>query len=143
MTLHAPDGTPGPTWHAGLNPHGGGRFYVQVGRNHHGPLGYALGDELPLTLRRDDSRYGMQPCEEFLAVAESDPAGEALFRDRLTAGTRRSLLHRIANGRTSDDRLARAVRVFDQLHLGVDDRQTLLASLRAEAMRAGEGEEWG
>ena len=130
VTLAARDGGEGVTWHAGLNPLGGGRFYVQVGRNYHEPLGYALGDELPLKLRRDESAYGMQPCEEFLAVAESDPEGERLLRERFTPGTQRTLLHRIAAGRTSDARIERAVAVFDQLHLGVRDRATLLASLR-------------
>ena len=135
VTLYAPDGAEGPTWHAGLNPHGGGRHYVQVGRNYHEPLGYAIGDELALCLRRDESPYGMEPCEEFEAVAAGDAAGETLFRTRLTAGTQRSVLHRIASARTSDGRIARAIRIFDQLHLGEADRQTLLRSIRADAMR--------
>ena len=139
VTLFAPDGSRGPTWHAGLNPHGGGRFYVQVGRNYHEPLGYAVGDEIELELTRDESPYGMQPCEEWLAVVAEDPAGERLLIERLTPGTRRSLLHRVANGRDADARIARALRLLDQLHLGVTDRQTLLRSLRADAMRA---EEW-
>ena len=130
VTLASPDGAESVTWHAGLNPYGGGKFYVQVGRNYHEPLGYAVGDELPLALRRDTSTYGMQPCEEFVAVAESDPEGERLLRECFTAGTQRTLLHRIAAGRTSDARIERAVRVFDQLHLGVRDRATLLAVLR-------------
>lgn len=143
VTLLRADGTDGPTWHAGVNPFGGGQSYVQVGRNYHEPLGFAPGDTVRLRLRRDRSRYGMRPCEEYLAVAADDPAGEALFRAELTAGTQRSLLHRIGNGRTSEARIERAIRVFDQLHLGVSDRQTLLRSIRADAMRAGEGVEWG
>ena len=136
VTLLTPAGEDGPTWHAGLNPYGEGRFYVQVGRNYHEPLGYRVGDKLSLKLRRDTSTYGMQPCEEFAAVSESDPAGTQLFQTKLTSGTQRSLLHRIANGRTSDARIARAIRIFDQLHLGVTDRQELLRSVRADAMAA-------
>ena len=100
-TLLNADGEGSVTWHAGLNPLGGGRFYVQVGRNYHEPLGYSVGDQLPLKLIRDESNYGMQPCEEFLAVAESDPEGERLLRAHFTPGTQRTLLHRIAAGRTS------------------------------------------
>ena len=125
------------TWHAGLNPYGQGQFYVQVGRNYFEPLGYELGDILTIKIERDESQYGMQPCEEYLAVAAEDPAGVALFH-QLTGGTQRSILHRIANGNSPDARVARAIRIFDQLHLGVKDRQTLLQSIRADAMRGSE-----
>ena len=134
VTLLTSCGEDGPTWHAGLNPYGGGRVYVQVGRNYHEPLGFQIGDELSLKLARDTSTYGMRPCEEFAAVSESDPAGTQLFQTKLTGGTQRSILHRIANGRTSDARIARAIRIFDQMHLGVTDRQALLRSIRADAM---------
>ena len=125
----------GVTWHCGLNPFGGGQFYVQVGRNYHEPLGYQLGDTLSLSLTRDESDFGMAPCEEFLAVAESDPEGLRRFRENLTGGTQRSLLHRIANATTSDGRIERALKVFDLLLMGESDRQTLLKSIRADAMR--------
>ncbi len=128
----------GVTWHCGLNPFGGGHFYIQVGRNYFEPLGYEVGDTLSLKLAHDESAFGMRPCEEFLAVAESDPEGLRRFRENLTGGTQRSLLHRIANATTSDGRIERALKVLDLLVTGVDDRQTLLASIRAEAMR-GEG----
>ena len=135
VTLVDASGAPGPTWHAGLNPYGPGRHYIQVGRNYHEPLGLGIGDRLTVELRRDDSDYGMQPCEEYDAVAASDPAGTSLFRQRLTSGTQRSILHRIANGRTPDARIERALRIFDLLHLGVTERKALLASISAAAMR--------
>lgn len=128
--------TLGPTtWHAGLNPFGGGRHYVQVGRNYFEPLGYSLGDVLQLSLKPDTTPYGMQPCEEFLAVAEQDAAGEALFQKELTTGTQRSILHRIAGARTSDGRIERTLKIFDQLHLGERNRKVLLGSIRAAAMQ--------
>ncbi len=125
----------GVTWHCGLNPFGGGQFYIQVGRNYFEPLGYRIGDTLSLKLTRDESDFGMQPCEEFLAVAESDPEGLRRFRENLTSGTQRSLLHRIASATTSDGRIERAIKVFDQLLTGVTERQSLLQSIRADAMR--------
>lgn len=125
----------GVTWHCGLNPFGGGQFYIQVGRNYFEPLGYALADTLSLKLERDTSDFGMQPCEEFLAVAESDPVSLARFRESLTPGTQRTLLHRIGNATTSDGRIERALKVFDLVVQGERDRQTLLASIRAAAMR--------
>ena len=125
----------GVTWHCGLNPFGGGQFYIQVGRNYFEPLGYELGDTLSLKLARDESDFGMQPCEEFVAVAEMDAEGLRRFRENLTTGTQRSILHRIANARTSDGRIERALKIFDQLLLGERDRQTLLRSIRADAMR--------
>ena len=125
----------GVTWHCGLNPHGGGRFYIQVGRNYFEPLGYALGDTLSLLLTRDTSDFGMQPCEEFLAVAESDPEGLRRFRENLTGGTQRTLLHRIGGATTSDGRIERALKIFDLLVQGETDRQHLLRSIRAGAMR--------
>ena len=125
----------GVSWHCGLNPYGGGRFYVQVGRNYFEPLGYALGDTLSLKLTRDTSDFGMQPCEEFVAVAESDPEGLRRFRENLTGGTQRTLLHRIAGATTSDGRIERALKIFDLLVQGETDRRALLRSIRAAAMR--------
>ena len=126
------------TWHCGLNPYGGGRFYIQVGRNYFEPLGYVIGDTLSLQLTRDTSDFGMQPCEEFLAVAESDPEGLRRFRENLTGGTQRTLLHRIAGATTSDGRIERALKVFDLLVRGETERQALLRSVRAGAMRGEE-----
>ncbi len=128
----------GVTWHCGLNPFGGGQFYIQVGRNYFVPLGYDLGDTLSLKLVRDESDFGMELCEEFLAVAASDPEGLRRFRENLTTGTQRSLLHRIANATTSDGRIERSLKIFDLLTLGVSDRQSLLASIKADAMRGEE-----
>ena len=125
----------GVRWHCGLNPFGGGQFYVQVGRNYFEPLGYRLGDTLSITLERDGSDFGMQPCEEFLAVAESDPVGLQRFRENLTPGTQRTLLHRIGSATTSDGRIERALKVLDLVVQGERDRQTLLGSIRAAAMR--------
>ena len=129
----------GISWHCGLNPYGGGHFYVQVGRNYFEPLGYALGDTLSLTLTRDTSDFGMRPCEEFMAVAESDPEGLRRFRENLTGGTQRTLLHRIGNATTSDGRIERALKIFDLLVRGETDRQALLKSIRAAAMRGEDG----
>lgn len=132
VTLHE------TTWHAGLNPINQGQHYVQVGRNYFEPYDYKLGDVLPIEIERDESQYGMNPCEEFLAVRDEDPEGARLFH-RLTPGTQRSILHRIANARNPDARIERAIKIFDQLHLGEHDRGTLIKSIRADAMRGEPG----
>ena len=128
----------GTTWHAGMNPIARGRHYVQVGRNYFEPHGYKKGDVITVQIERDGSTYGMQPCAEFLAVSAEDPEGTHLFQ-QLTPGTQRSILHRIANGRSPDARIERALKIFDQLHLGERDRQTLIKSIRADAMRGEPG----
>ena len=132
VTLHE------TTWHAGLSPINQGQHYVQVGRNYFEPYDYELGDLLTIRIARDESQYGMIPCEEFIAVRDEDPAGAKLFH-ALTPGTQRSILHRIANARNPDARIERAIKIFDHLHLGERDRGTLIKSIRADAMRGEPG----
>ena len=127
----------GTTWHAGVNPIHRGQHYVQVGRNYFEPHGYKKGDVISVQIERDESTYGMQPCAEYLAVSAEDPEGTRLFQ-QLTPGTQRSILHRIGNGNNADRRVERALKIFDQLHLGQRDRQTLIKSIRADAMRGEE-----
>jgi hypothetical protein len=88
-------------------------------------LKLALGDEVAIRLKPDDSEWRVEVPEEFAAVLESDPEGEARFR-KLTDGAKRTILFAILKIKNSDLRIERSLQVMDRLKLGVKRPPELL-----------------
>jgi uncharacterized protein YdeI (YjbR/CyaY-like superfamily) len=63
-----------------------------------------------VTLRRDDSPYGMPMPEELAEVLAQDPEGDACFH-RLTPGRQRTFLYYVSSARAVDTRIKRAIEV--------------------------------
>lgn len=88
-------------------------------------LKLTLGDEVEVRVKPDDTEWGVEVPEEFAAVLESDPEGEARFR-KLTDGAKRTILFAILKIKNSDLRIERSLRVMDRLKMGVKRPPELL-----------------
>ena len=101
-------------FHCALQPKGDGTCFIHVNKDRQKKLGLGIGDEVRVSLRPDDSRYGMAVPEEFAVLIEQDPEGDRCFH-LLTIGKQRSLLHIINTAKRSDTRLRKAVAIIEYL----------------------------
>ena len=62
--------------------------------------------------------------EEFAAVMETDPEGEAAF-EKLKDGTKRGLLYMVAKLKDTDRRIEKSLDLMEKLKLGITDRRVL------------------
>lgn len=92
----------------------GGEFYIMVNKAVRTRLEIVHGQTIEVSLRPDDSKYGMPMPEELEEVLKQDPDGDRLFH-RLTAGKRRSLMWIVGKGKDEDTRIHRALAVVEHL----------------------------
>jgi hypothetical protein len=120
-----------PEHQCALIPHGGGSFVITVNKGLREELGISPGSELRVTLRRDDSDYGLPMPEEFSELLRQDDDGNHFFH-ALTAGKQRTLLYIIGRGKTPDERISRALIVTAHLktYKGRIDYKALNAALQ-------------
>lgn len=95
-------------------PKGEGVYIISVNKARVKKLNLKLGDQVQVNLRKDDSEYGLPVPEEFTEVLEQDPEANA-FWEKLTPGKKRTLLYIIAQPKSSDLRITRALAICEHL----------------------------
>ncbi|MCF8247075.1 MAG: YdeI/OmpD-associated family protein [Saprospiraceae bacterium] len=97
-----------------LMPKGDGHFFININKKTRDKLGLQLGSMVAVSLRKDESEFGLPMPEEFAEVLAQDQAGNRHFRN-LTPGKQRALLYIVGQPKTSDTRLKRAVVLVEHL----------------------------
>jgi hypothetical protein len=92
----------------------GGEFYIMVNKEVRTRLQIYSGNNVQVSLRLDDSRYGMAMPEELEEVLHQDPEGDELFH-ALTPGKQRSLIWQVSKGKNVDLRIHRALIIMQHL----------------------------
>ncbi|MGB3181113.1 MAG: YdeI/OmpD-associated family protein [Cyclobacteriaceae bacterium] len=113
------------TLHAALIPDGKGAFYILINKDVRNKLGLSQGQEVSISLRTDDSRYGMDMPEELGVLLDQEQTGSELFH-KLTPGKQRSLIHWVGTVKHPDKRLKRAnvmIRHLISLQGNIDYKQ--------------------
>lgn len=95
-------------------PKGSGVYIILVNKARVKKLNLKLGDQLQVSLHKDESEYGLPVPEEFTEVLAQDPAAKA-FWEKLTPGKQRTMLYIIAQPKSSDLRIGRALAVAGHL----------------------------
>ena len=95
-------------------PFGNGTFVIAVNKKRRDSLGLEFGMDVEVTLRKDQSKFGLPLPEELQEALRQDAAGSALFH-ALTPGKRRTLLYTVASAKSPDKRVARALIILDHL----------------------------
>lgn len=101
------------TLHAAIMPHGKG-WVISMNKTNLKKLGLKVGSPIQVTIRQDDSEFGLPMPEEFREVLEQDPMAKGYF-DALTAGKKRSLIHIIIGVKNIDKRIERALMIVEKL----------------------------
>lgn len=118
-------------WQCALLPRGDGSFLVTVNKKLQTTLGIKPGSPVRVSLRPDDSEYGLPMPEELAELLAQDEVGHRLMH-ALTPGKLRTLLYIVGQPKTSDLRLHRAIAVVEHLkaHGGKIDYKQLNVKLK-------------
>lgn len=99
-----------------LIPRGDGTFLVTVNKKLRDKLGLHIGMKVSVSLRKDESKYGLPMPEELAELLTQDEEGNHLFH-ALTPGKQRTLLYIVGQPKSSDARLHRAIAVVEHLKM--------------------------
>ncbi len=103
-----------PERQCALVPNGRGAYVVTVNKALRTILGLTFGAKLRITLRPDDSKYGLPMPPELREVFRQDKPASKRFH-ALTPGKQRTLLYIINSGKTLDERVFRAITIVRHL----------------------------
>ncbi len=98
---------------------------ITIGKQTKKDIGIEADEVIHLQLAKDESKYQMHVCEEFLEVLETDSEGFGLF-EQLTPGRQRGLIHHVNKAKQSDTRINRAIKIMENLKLGYKDPKDLI-----------------
>lgn len=104
----------GEPYHAALTPDGSGNDYVLVNKERRNKMKIEVGDSVSISLKSDDSTYGMAVPAVFPVLCEEDPEGSSYFH-KLTPGKQRTLLHLMGKPKSEQKQLEKALIIFDYL----------------------------
>ena len=85
-----------------------GTYFIMLSKTKRKELGIDPGDSVDLEIQEDTSKYGMVLPEEWEVLMEEDPLVKDAF-ERQTPGRQRNILFNIANAKTVETRVRRAV----------------------------------
>ena len=103
-----------PERQCALIPDGKGAYVITVNKALRTTLELTFGARLHVTLRPDDSKYGLPMPPELREVFRQDKQSSKRFH-ALTPGKQRTLLYIINSGKTLDERVFRAITIVRHL----------------------------
>lgn len=104
----------GKCMHKALIHDGQGGRYIIFNKDIQKEYNLKEGKVVNISIKSDDSTYGMPLPEEMEILMDQDPEGSDFFHS-LSMGKQRSLLYIIGKPKTSDTRLHKAVVILDYL----------------------------
>lgn len=102
------------SFHAALMHKGDGGFFIMINKQLRKKLKVNDGDEILVSLAKDDSEYGLPLPDEFKELLKQDITGNDLFH-ALTAGKQRTLLYIIAKPKSPDLRIRNGIAILEHL----------------------------
>ena len=102
------------TFQTALMHLGDGNFFINVNKKLRDKLKINDGDEVHVSLQKDESEYGLPMPEELLELLKMDVEGDQLFH-ALTIGKQRTMLHFVSVPKNMDLRIRRAICVVEHL----------------------------
>lgn len=112
-------------FHCGIMPKKEGGFYVNIGSTLCKKLKLKEGDSLTVTFKPDTSPYQSEMPEELNEVLATDGKAYKLFHT-LSEGNQRGLIYLVNQVKSTDKRIERALRIAEQLKLGVTSPRVIL-----------------
>jgi len=101
-------------WQCALLPVGGGFFVISANRSLCKKLKLEYGMKAEVSLRKDETKYGLPMPEELKELFRQEKDGNRLFH-ALTVGKQRTLLYMIGRGKSSDQKIERAITIIRHL----------------------------
>ena len=91
---------------------------------------YEIDPELTLKvqLSEDDSEFGYPVPEEWQAILDFDEEAAVIFKN-LSPGKQRSVLHMVSSAKREETRITRALKIAENLKLGIRNPQQFLKNI--------------
>ncbi len=102
------------TWKCGLVSHKAGGAYILLNRKQMQMGKFNVGQQVNVSLKKDESKYGMDVPKELAEVLKQDNVGKERF-DALVPGKRRYIIYYINQVKSTDLRIERAVRLISNV----------------------------
>lgn len=102
------------TYQCAILPFGNGIYVITVNKKWQTQLKLTIGAKVEVTLRKDNSEYGLPMPKELAELLRQDEEGERLLH-ALTPGKIRTMLYLAGQPKNSDTRLRRAVAIVEHL----------------------------
>jgi len=102
------------TWQCGLVALGEGKAYINLNKKLLKEMNAMEGDEISVSLKKDESEYGMTMSAELKELLHQDKEGKKRY-EALVPGKQRYLIYYVQQVKSKDLRLERAVRVVENL----------------------------
>jgi len=102
------------TFHCAMMPGGDDVYYIYINKETRKKLGLDYGSKISVSLRPDESKYGMPLPEEMAEMFALDEEVDKIFH-ALTPGKQRSLIHLIAKNKRPATRINKTVAMFEYL----------------------------
>src|SRR6478609_11815800 len=102
------------TWQCGLVALGEGKAYINLNKKLLKEMKAKEGDEISVSLKKDESEYGMKMSAELKELLRQDKEGKKRY-EGLVPGKQRYLIYYVQQVKSKDLRLERAVRVIENL----------------------------
>jgi hypothetical protein len=102
------------TFSAPLLHDGDGGFFITLNQSRLKKMNWEEGQPVTLQIESDDSPYGTEVSDAFLACLDDDEEASALFH-ALTPGKQRTLIHWVDQVKSSEIRIRRALVVMEHL----------------------------
>lgn len=100
--------------HAALMPAGNGEYCILLNKQLRKQLALRYGDKIMVTIRLDDSQYGVPMPEELASVLAEEEDADRFFHD-LTAGKQRALIHIVGKIKDPDLRIRKSWIIAEHL----------------------------
>jgi uncharacterized protein YdeI (YjbR/CyaY-like superfamily) len=95
-------------------PNGADEFFILVNKKIRDTLQLKLDNRVEVSLRKDESEYGLPMPEEFKVLLDLDPEGDEVFHG-LTPGKQRTLLHIVGTVKNTDLRITKGLVILEYL----------------------------
>jgi hypothetical protein len=102
------------TWKCGLVAHKAGAAYILLNKKQMQMGEFNVGQTVNVSLKKDESKYGMDVPKELEELFKQDKIGKKRFDD-LVPGKRRYIIYYVNQVKSSDLRIERAVRLIANL----------------------------
>jgi len=103
-------------WHCAVIPYKGGDAYILVNKPNLKKLDLTVNTYVTISLREDNSEYGMPMPEELEALLEQDELGKMRF-DKLTKGKQRNMIYYVSQAKSEQIRIDRAITLIEKLKI--------------------------
>jgi uncharacterized protein YdeI (YjbR/CyaY-like superfamily) len=102
------------SWPCGLVALGEGNAYITLNKKLLKEMGAAEGDEVTVSLKKDESKYGMEMPPELKALLSQDKEGSKRY-EKITPGMQRYVIYYVQQVKNSQLRTERAIRLIENL----------------------------